>query len=138
MAAFYHYAWLAYFGFQLAAFVISSALKLWELLRGRRRRFSRALLAEELLGTLTTAAALVGLWGYIQQVPFGFRELWQLVLAVLVALIALQPLLPRSRLLRDRDSGGAARLVWFWNLVWSLPLLLALWHYAQALRPLYP
>ena len=126
--------WLVYFGFQAASLVISSLLKLYQIFLGKHRRYSSALLAEELLGTLLNAIALVGLWGFIHSIQYGgilsIREFWQAVFWGLLGLLVIQPLLPKSRLIYNKGGANPTLMTWLFMVFWILPLLGALWVYA--------
>lgn len=133
--------WLVYFGFQLASMIISSLLKLWQVFKGKHRRYSTALLAEELLGGVLNILALVGLWGFIHNTQYdgilGGQEFWRLVFWGLAALLLIQPLLPKSKLVYAKGGANPTVLSWLFMALWIMPLLLALWVYGTALPELF-
>lgn len=137
--------WLGYFGFQLASYVISSLLKLWQIFNGKHRRYSAALLAEEALGAILNALALVGLWGFIHSIRFtqvlggllGSQEFWRLVFWGLAALLLIQPLLPKSRLIYAKGGSNPTVVSWLFMALWTMPLLGALWVYSDSLPQMF-
>jgi len=129
--------WLIYFGFQLASLVISSLLKLWQVFKGKHKRYAAPLLAEEVLGTVLNLIALAGLWGFIHSITYdglaGAQEFWRLVFWCLAALLLLQPMLPKSRLIYAKGGGNPTALTWVFMALWTMPLMWALWVYSANL-----
>jgi len=134
MGAFY-WLWIAYFSFQLASLTISSLLKLWQVFRGKHKRYSKALLAEEIAGTALNALALVGLWGFIHSQSYdgllGSREFWRFVFWGLAALLLIQPMLPKSKLIYNKGGANVTLINWLLMALWIMPLLWALWVYGD-------
>ena len=133
--------WLVYFGFQLASLVLSSVLKLYQVFRGKHRRYSRTLLAEEVIGGALNILALVGLWGFIHSIRYdgllGYREFWQLLFWCLLAQLIIQPLLPKSRLLYAKGGANPTLVTWLFMALWVMPLIWSLWVYAGNLPEAY-
>ncbi len=129
--------WLVYFGFQLASLVISSLLKLWQVFNGKHKRYGTALLAEEIIGGLLNVLALIGLWGFIHSIRYnhilGAQEFWLLVFWCFGALLLIQPMLPKSKLIYSKGGTNPTLLTWLFTLLWTMPLLWALWVYAYSL-----
>ena len=121
--------WLLYFGLQLVSFIVSSGIKAWQVIKGRHKRYSGWLKLEELVGSLLSACALVGLWGYIQATAYLTREFWAAVFWGLLAMIVIQPLLPKSRLLNNTGGRRASLAIWLGACMWAMPLIWALWAY---------
>lgn len=133
--------WLLYFGFQLASLVISSLLKLWQVFNGKHKRYSTPLLVEELLGGALNIMALIGLWGFIQSIRYdgllGVQEPWLLVFWCFAGLLLIQPMLPKSKLVYSKGGANPTLLTWLFMLLWTMPLLWALWEYAHSLPELF-
>lgn len=133
--------WLIYFGFQLASFVISTLLKLWQVFKGKHKRYSAALLAEEVLGGVLNVLALVGLWAFIHSLRLGSmlgaQELWLLVFWTFAALLLIQPMLPKSKLIYAKGGANPTLLTWLFMLLWTMPMLWALWVYAYSLPEMF-
>ena len=129
--------WLLYFGFQTLSFVIASGMKLWQVIKGKHRRYSKWLKFEELASSALHAAALVGLWGFIRSIPFAARELWVAIFWLLVGMILIQPSLPKSRLLKDGGGKFASFSVWLGAAFWAMPMVWALWAYQRSSNGLW-
>ena len=133
----FYWLWIAYFGFHLASLVISSLLKLWQVFRGKHKRYSSALFTEEIIGGVLNALALVGLWGFIHTISypgvFGSQLFWRTVFWGLAALLLLQPLLPKSKLIYNKGGTNVTLISWLFMALWIMPLLWALWVYGAQL-----
>lgn len=133
--------WLVYFGFQLASLVISTVLKMWQVFNGRAKRYSRALLAEEILGGALNVFALLGLWAFINSLRLGSvlgaQEFWLLVFWLFAALLFIQPMLPKSKLIYAKGGANPTLLTWLFMLLWTMPMLWALWVYAYSLPKIF-
>jgi len=132
--------WLLYFGFQLASLAISTVLKMWQVFNGRAKRYSRALLTEEILGGTLNALALLGLWAFIHSQRLnsllGAQEFWLLVFWLFATLLFIQPMLPKSKLIYAKGGANPTLLTWLFMLLWTMPMLWALWVYAYSLPKL--
>lgn len=133
----FYWLWLLYFGFQVASLALSSLLKLWQVFRGKHKRYSRALLLEELAGGIINVLALIGLWGFIHSITYdgllGTQEFWRAVFWGLAGLLAIQPLLPKSKLIYNKGGTNVTLISWLFMALWIMPLLWALWVYGDTL-----
>jgi len=131
----FYWLWVAYFGFQVASLVISTLLKLWQVFRGKHKRYSMALLAEEVIGGVLNALALTGLWGFIHSTSYsglmGTQTFWRVVFWGLAALLLIQPLLPKSKLIYNKGGTNVTLINWLLMTLWIMPLLWALWVYGN-------
>lgn len=82
--------------------------------------------------SLFNAFALVGLWGYLQQIRIGSRPFWVAYFLLSVALSAVSLTLVFNDAERQVPAGVFAVL-----LVLVLPLYFALWRYAFACAPVW-
>jgi len=131
----FYWLWIVYFGFQLASLVISSLLKLWQVFRGKHKRYSRALLVEELVGGVLNTLALLGLWGFIHTLSYdgllGTKEFWRVVFWGLTALLLIQPMLPKSKLIYNKGGTNITLITWLFMALWIMPLLWSVWVYGD-------
>lgn len=129
----YYWLWVVYFGFQLASLVISTLLKLWQVFKGKHKRYNTTLLAEEVVGALLNALALLGLWGFIHSTSYGglmdTKLFWRIVFWGLAALLLIQPLLPKSKLIYNKGGTNVTLITWLLMALWIMPLLWAVWVY---------
>ena len=131
----FYWLWIVYFGFQLASLVISSLLKFWQVFRGKHKRYSRALLVEELMGGVLNTLALLGLWGFIHTLSYdgllGTKEFWRVVFWGLTALLLIQPMLPKSKLIYNKGGTNVTLITWLFMALWIMPLLWSVWVYGD-------
>lgn len=129
----FYWLWVVYFGFQLASLVISTLLKLWQVFKGKHKRYSTPLLTEEIVGGLLNALALAGLWGFIHSTSYGgimdTRLFWRAVFWGLAGLLLVQPLLPKSKLIYNKGGTNVTLITWLLMALWIMPLLWAVWMY---------
>jgi len=129
----FYWLWVVYFGFQLASLVVSTLLKLWQVFKGKHKRYSTPLLAEEIFGGVLNALALAGLWGFIHSMSYGgimdTKLFWRIVFWGLAGLLLVQPLLPKSKLIYNKGGTNVTLITWLFMALWIMPLLWAVWVY---------
>ena len=87
------------------------------------------------MGGVLNTLALLGLWGFIHTLSYdgllGTKEFWRVVFWGLTALLLIQPMLPKSKLIYNKGGTNITLITWLFMALWIMPLLWSVWVYGD-------
>ena len=114
-----------YFWFMSIYLVVAAAAMLFKPRKPESPRVTPAMWAEQVVSYSLLIVGLVGVYGYIHAIPFGFAGFWQVFLVLFGLFAALQHFMPKTQLLLKTHGTRAVAIAGVVGVLLLVPMFIA-------------